>query len=83
MRVTNRHKTMRIIHFIFLILNFRRQIREAPILFVAAVAEVIRRNAFHGEFNEWLVEFIRRCSEFIKDENLTRAEFYCKVASSF
>ncbi|KAI6176387.1 RB1-inducible coiled-coil protein 1 [Aphelenchoides bicaudatus] len=64
-------------------LDLVRQIREAPILFVATVAEVIRRNAFHAEFNEWLVEFIRRCSEFIKDENTTRAEFYCKLEKHF
>lgn len=64
-------------------LDLVRQIREAPIIFVAAVSEVIRRNAFQAEFNEWSASFIQKCSEFIKDENMTRAEFYCKLEKHF
>lgn len=64
-------------------LDLVRQIREAPILFVASVAEVIRRNAFHAEFNEWLLLFVQKCSEFIKEENITRAEFFCKLEKHF
>lgn len=64
-------------------LDLVRQIREAPILFVASVAEVIRRNAFQAEFNEWLILFIQKCSGFIKEENTIRAEFYCKLEKHF
>ncbi|KAI6236006.1 RB1-inducible coiled-coil protein 1 [Aphelenchoides besseyi] len=64
-------------------LDLVRQVREAPILYVAAVSEVIRRQAFRTEFDCWLMMFIQKCSEFIKSENTTRAEFYCKLEKHF
>ncbi|KAI6233678.1 RB1-inducible coiled-coil protein 1 [Aphelenchoides fujianensis] len=64
-------------------LDLVRQVREAPILFVAAVSEVIRRQAFREEFDCWLALFIQKCSEFIKEENITRAEFFCKLEKHF
>lgn len=50
---------------------------------MACVSEVIRRQAFRSEFNEWLDLFVEKCSEFIKDENTTRAEFFCKLERHF
>ncbi|KAI6218840.1 RB1-inducible coiled-coil protein 1 [Aphelenchoides fujianensis] len=39
--------------------------------------------AFREEFDCWLALFIQKCSEFIKEENITRAEFFCKLEKHF
>ncbi|CAD5221168.1 unnamed protein product [Bursaphelenchus xylophilus] len=64
-------------------LDLVRQIREAPILYVASVAEVIRRNKFKTEFDLWLNIFSQKASEFLKEENTVRAEFYVKLEKHF
>ncbi|CAD5215210.1 unnamed protein product [Bursaphelenchus okinawaensis] len=64
-------------------LDLVRQIRESPILYVAGIAEVIRRHKFKTEFDQWINIFSQKASEFLKEENTTRAEFYVKLERHF
>ncbi|TMS36116.1 hypothetical protein L596_003365 [Steinernema carpocapsae] len=64
-------------------LDVVRQVRDAPIMYAIAVTEVIRRNAFRKEFDQWLSVFIEKCRQFLKDENCQRSEFFCRLDQHF
>ncbi|KAK0396474.1 hypothetical protein QR680_001729 [Steinernema hermaphroditum] len=64
-------------------LDVVRQVRDAPAMFAIAITEVIRRNAFRKEFDQWLNVFIEKCRQFLKDENHQRTEFFLKLDRHF
>uniref|UniRef100_A0A915D3G6 Autophagy-related protein 11 C-terminal domain-containing protein n=1 Tax=Ditylenchus dipsaci TaxID=166011 RepID=A0A915D3G6_9BILA len=64
-------------------LDLVRQIKEAPIMYVTAVAEVIRREALKKEFGHWISTCIDKCSSFVQEENKMRSEFYGKLEKHF
>ena len=64
-------------------LKLLNQIREAPLLYVTVVAEVIRRSTLQKEFNSWLKIHIEKCNEFLDEENKIRTEFNPKLEKHF
>lgn len=60
-----------------------RQLKEAPIMYITAVAEVIRREALQKEFFSWITLFVEKCEKFISEENKIRSEFYAKLERHF
>ena len=64
-------------------LNLLNQIRETPILYVTAVAEVIRRQTLQKEFNEWLEGIREKCSAFLEEENQQRNAIHRKLEKHF
>uniref|UniRef100_A0AC34RPI1 Autophagy-related protein 11 C-terminal domain-containing protein n=1 Tax=Panagrolaimus sp. JU765 TaxID=591449 RepID=A0AC34RPI1_9BILA len=64
-------------------LKLLNQIRETPILYVTAVAEVIRRAALQKEFSSWFSMHVEKCTEFLNDENKIRNEFNSKLEKHF
>ncbi|KAI1716900.1 autophagy-related protein 11 domain-containing protein [Ditylenchus destructor] len=64
-------------------LDLVRQIKEAPIMYVTAVAEVIRREALQKEFGQWISVYIEKCSRFVTEENKIRTEFFGKLDKHF
>uniref|UniRef100_A0A1I7ZIX9 Ubiquitin-like domain-containing protein n=1 Tax=Steinernema glaseri TaxID=37863 RepID=A0A1I7ZIX9_9BILA len=64
-------------------LDVVRQVRDAPAMFAIAVTEVIRRNSFRKEFDQWLTIFIEKCRQFLKEENHQRSDFFAKLDKHF
>uniref|UniRef100_A0AC35FZ13 Autophagy-related protein 11 C-terminal domain-containing protein n=1 Tax=Panagrolaimus sp. PS1159 TaxID=55785 RepID=A0AC35FZ13_9BILA len=64
-------------------LNLLNQIRETPILYVTAVAEVIRRQTLQKEFGEWLEMIKEKCSTFLEEENQLRNDIHRKLEKHF
>uniref|UniRef100_A0AC34FC19 Autophagy-related protein 11 C-terminal domain-containing protein n=1 Tax=Panagrolaimus sp. ES5 TaxID=591445 RepID=A0AC34FC19_9BILA len=64
-------------------LNLLNQIRETPILYVTAVAEVIRRQTLQKEFGEWLEMIKEKCSAFLEEENQLRNDIHRKLEKHF
>ncbi|KAE9553808.1 hypothetical protein FO519_002978 [Halicephalobus sp. NKZ332] len=64
-------------------LKLLNQIREAPILYVTIISEVIRRATLQKEFSSWLKIHIEKCNEFLDEENKIRTEFNPKLEKHF
>ncbi|KAH7698148.1 CRE-ATG-11 protein, partial [Aphelenchoides avenae] len=64
-------------------LDLVRQIKETPIMYATAVAEVVRRLALQKEFGTWIETHRDKCTSFISEENKQRNEFYAKLEKHF
>lgn len=64
-------------------LDLARQITEAPSIYMAAIPELIRREALKREFNSWMTIHIGKASAFIGEENKIRQQFYGKLERHF
>lgn len=64
-------------------LSLVRQIKEAPVIYMTAVAEVIRRGALRKEFASWMTAHVEKSSAFISEENKLRSSFYDKLKKHF
>uniref|UniRef100_A0A7E4VK68 ATG11 domain-containing protein n=1 Tax=Panagrellus redivivus TaxID=6233 RepID=A0A7E4VK68_PANRE len=64
-------------------LHLLNQIRETPILYFTAVAEVIRRNTLNEQFHEWFEMAKEKCSNFLDEENKVRSEIDRKLSKHY
>ncbi|WKY16161.1 hypothetical protein Q1695_001110 [Nippostrongylus brasiliensis] len=64
-------------------LDLIRQIREAPVMYATAVAEVVRRKSFQKELSCWHALHAEKCSLLSEEESQMRAQFTSKIENHF